>query len=264
MNTREILEMSYRVEALAEKIYLDLSILFPEAKSLFERLACEESRHADIVTINMKLLDIDVLPPEFAIDMVPQIRQTLALADLLEKKIEQREIGLTEALQLTIAFEESGVEAYFQRVMHGQSNHDALNYIKQFCKDSEYHAELIREFRETLELNRTGVLIQEEGIRANCWQFMQCGRQPGGPHEDDLGACPAATEERLDRVHHGTNGGRACWVLAGTLCKGKTRGVFAQKFRDCRACDFYRKVREEERPSFQSAAVLLSRLGAPV
>lgn len=71
MNTREILEMSFRIEALAEKIYLNLSELFPEARELFERLSCEESRHADIVAINIKLLDIDLLPPEFAVDMAP-------------------------------------------------------------------------------------------------------------------------------------------------------------------------------------------------
>lgn len=71
MNIRKNLEMSLRVETLAETIYLTLSELFPEARALFERLSCEESRHADIVAINMKLLDIDQLPAELAVDIAP-------------------------------------------------------------------------------------------------------------------------------------------------------------------------------------------------
>ncbi len=261
MNLREILEMSFRVEVLAEKIYLDLSELFAEAKPLFEKLSCEESRHADIVAINLKCLAIDLLPPEFAVDMVPLIRQTLAIARVLEGKIAKKEITLAEALELSLALEESGVEAYFQKVMRGESTDDALNYIKQFCKDSEFHAELIREFKDVLQLNRTGGRpVSEKEMRLNCWEFKQCGRQPGGEHECDIGTCPAAAEERLQGVHHGINGGRTCWVVAGTSCRGEPKGTFAQKFRNCRACDFYRKVCGEERPAFQSSAVLLWRL----
>jgi rubrerythrin len=261
MNIREILEMSFDVETLAEKIYLDLSELFPEARPLFEKLSCEESRHADIVAINLKFLAIDLLPPAFAIDMIPLIRQTLAIARTLEEKTAKKEITLAEALELSLALEESGVEAYFQKVMRGESTDDALNYIKQFYKDSEFHAELIREFKEVLELNKTrGRSITGKELKLNCWEFKQCGRQPGGSHEHDDGICPAAMEERLHGVHGGVNAGRTCWVVAGTSCKGESRGTFAQTFGNCRTCDFYRKVREEERPVFQSSAALLSRL----
>ena len=96
--------------------------------------------------------------------------------------------------------------------------------------------------------------------RLNCWEFKRCGRQPGGIHEHDLGRRPATMEEKLDAVHGGRNAGRACWVVAGTLCKGEIQGTFAQKFGNCEACDFYRKVRQEEFPLFQLSAQLLSRL----
>lgn len=32
--------------------------------------------------------------------------------------------------------------------------------------------------------------------RTNCWEYFKCGREPGGSKVDELGVCPAATEER--------------------------------------------------------------------
>ena len=100
----------------------------------------------------------------------------------------------------------------------------------------------------------------ERRAKLNCWEFKRCGRQPGGFHVHDLGRCPATLEERLDEVHDGANAGRACWVVAGTLCGDEVQGTFAQKFANCQNCDFYEKVREEEYPGFKLSAVLLSKL----
>jgi len=44
----------------------------------------------------------------------------------------------------------------------------------------------------------------------------------------------------------GISAGRACWVVADTLCGGRVQGSFAQKFKDCGLCDFYKMVKEEE------------------
>ena len=96
--------------------------------------------------------------------------------------------------------------------------------------------------------------------KLNCWEFKRCGRQAGGIHEQDLGRCPATMEESLDAVHDGVNAGRTCWIVAGTLCKGEVQGTFAQKFSNCKECDFYISVREEEGTSFELSAVLLARL----
>jgi hypothetical protein len=97
--------------------------------------------------------------------------------------------------------------------------------------------------------------------KQNCWEYKKCGRQPGGNHTADLGLCPATVEEKLAGVHDGTNGGRACWVVAGTLCKGEKQGTFAQKYKNCELCDFYRTVKKEEFPGFQLSAIILKRLG---
>ncbi len=97
-------------------------------------------------------------------------------------------------------------------------------------------------------------------VKANCWEFMKCGRQPGGNRSSILGVCPAATEKKLDGTHNGTNAGRACWVVAGTLCKGEVQGIFAKKFHECAQCGFYVQVRQEEFPKFSLAPTLLSKL----
>lgn len=83
-------------------------------------------------------------------------------------------------------------------------------------------------------------------MKKNCWEFKRCGRQLGGLKSVELGVCPASTEEGLEGVHGGTNGGRACWVVAGTLCGGEVQGTYAKKSHNCRVCNFYKLVEEEE------------------
>lgn len=96
--------------------------------------------------------------------------------------------------------------------------------------------------------------------KINCWEFKKCGRQPGGANERELGICPAYIDSRLDGAHGGTNAGRACWVLAGTMCGGKVQGTFAQKFRNCELCDFFKAVKKEEGSSYELSIVLLKKV----
>ena len=86
-------------------------------------------------------------------------------------------------------------------------------------------------------------------MKMNCWDFKQCGRQPGGHHTDDLGPCPVASYSALHGMHDGKNAGRACWVVAGSLCGGKIQGNEAQKRSACWECDFLKHVKKEEEPS---------------
>ncbi|MEW6419659.1 MAG: two-CW domain-containing protein [Nitrospirota bacterium] len=96
--------------------------------------------------------------------------------------------------------------------------------------------------------------------KMDCWEFKKCERELGGEHVHDLGICPASIETKLNGIHGGKNAGRACWVVAGTFCKGQVQGTFAQKYKDCALCDFYKLVKEEESPAFLLSAVLLDRL----
>ncbi len=79
----------------------------------------------------------------------------------------------------------------------------------------------------------------------NCWEYKGCGREPGGVHVQEYGVCPASTDSSCDGLNGGTNGGRLCWAIAGTLCDGEVQGIFAEKLSSCVSCDFFKKVQEE-------------------
>jgi hypothetical protein len=89
---------------------------------------------------------------------------------------------------------------------------------------------------------------------------MKCGRELGGEKSGEHGVCPATIDIMLDGVHGGINAGRSCWVVAGTMCTGRVHGTFAQKYRDCRVCEFYRAVMEEEGDNFWMLIDLLNML----
>jgi len=99
-------------------------------------------------------------------------------------------------------------------------------------------------------------------MKQNCWEFKKCGRETGGNKNAELGICPAASDVRLDKTNSGKNGGRSCWVIAGTLCGGKVQGIFAQKQKNCMLCEFYKIVHQEEKASgtFVTSFDLLQKL----
>ena len=96
--------------------------------------------------------------------------------------------------------------------------------------------------------------------KQNCWEFKKCGREPGGAKNAELGVCPAATEKRVNRVHGGLNGGRACWALTGTFCGGTVQGTFAAKLKNCMDCEFYKLVSSEEGKGYEGAKAILALL----
>ena len=96
--------------------------------------------------------------------------------------------------------------------------------------------------------------------KQNCWEFKKCGRNNGGDKTDELGVCPASEEKKGDKINNGENCGRCCWAVAGTHCKGKVQGTYAQKIVTCVDCDFYQKVRDEEEDDFVPLSTILDKL----
>jgi hypothetical protein len=97
-------------------------------------------------------------------------------------------------------------------------------------------------------------------VKLNCWEFKKCGREQGGAKAIELGVCPASTEIRVNQTNGGRNGGRACWVIAGTLCGGKVQGSFAAKVGNCLKCEFYQLVVAEEGANLVNAKNMLAKL----
>lgn len=82
--------------------------------------------------------------------------------------------------------------------------------------------------------------------KQNCWEYMRCGREPGGENVPESSVCPAAIDTSHDGINSGLGAGRFCWAVAGTMCNGKIQGTFAEKRTSCTQCHFYKMVRAEE------------------
>ena len=68
-------------------------------------------------------------------------------------------------------------------------------------------------------------------VLPHCWEIKKCGREEGGSKVSELGECPAAKAGM----------GHSCWAIAGTLCGGEVQGTFAEKERNCMACEVYQR-----------------------
>ena len=83
--------------------------------------------------------------------------------------------------------------------------------------------------------------------KLNCWEFKNCGREPGGILAEQLGVCPIAVQMKRDGDNSGIAAGRVCWTIPVADKNGRTPGSCADKA--CLQCSFYKRVHFEEQPS---------------
>ena len=76
----------------------------------------------------------------------------------------------------------------------------------------------------------------------NCWEFRNCGCEPGGLKVAEFGVCPATTNKCYHGVNRGKAGGRFCWNINGTLC----REMSDKKQGPCADCGFFQEVEQQE------------------
>ncbi len=81
--------------------------------------------------------------------------------------------------------------------------------------------------------------------KLNCWEFMKCGREPGGARVSEKGICRAATDTSASGLNGGKNGGRICWAIVGTIF-GENRETCAKDRFSCLSCNFFDLVEMEE------------------
>ncbi|MCI5160775.1 MAG: hypothetical protein D3917_01870 [Candidatus Electrothrix sp. AX5] len=77
----------------------------------------------------------------------------------------------------------------------------------------------------------------------NCWEFKECGREPGGINVSARGICPVTVEHDLNGIHDGKNGGRCCWIFS---CGAEELKNFEKKIAGCSKCDFYNSAKASE------------------
>ncbi len=88
-------------------------------------------------------------------------------------------------------------------------------------------------------------------MKKNCWKVKKCGRETDGSMVNKFKICRAATAIKFNNVNGGKNAGRACWMVAGTLCGDKIEGSYAKKGENCILCNFYKLVKKEEGYNFK-------------
>ncbi len=81
--------------------------------------------------------------------------------------------------------------------------------------------------------------------KINCWEFRNCGMEPGGIFADIYGPCPVPKMMKFDGVNSGRGAGRACWMVMNS-------GTQAEPFicrnnrLSCYHCAFFQRVQSEE------------------
>ncbi len=87
---------------------------------------------------------------------------------------------------------------------------------------------------------------------------MGCRKNVSGFTSDEFGVCPAVTCKALNGVHGGINGGRACWMVTGTMCGDKIQGSYQYKAENCSQCEFFLLVKMQEGNKFVQPEILLT------
>jgi len=94
-------------------------------------------------------------------------------------------------------------------------------------------------------------------MKKNCWEFKKCGKDLISVSTNGV-ICPASYNIDLYGIHDGVCGGRACWVVPGTMCHGSVQGPFSEKYKVCAGCDFYEYVKGQEAGNITPTTELLS------
>lgn len=87
--------------------------------------------------------------------------------------------------------------------------------------------------------------------KLNCWEYMNCGMEPGGLFAKNYGPCPIPQMMRHDGVNGGRGAGRVCWeVMPG---KSGDNSISCRNRRsNCNDCKFYLRVHSEEEEMINS------------
>lgn len=120
---------------------------------------------------------------------------------------------------------------------------------KKSCAKCDFHKLLREEERAKsfiLAFNKYIEGKEPNSQKINCWEYEQCGREPGGAKVHEMGVCPAATMEEADGFCGGKNGGRGCAYISNTYCHGIKQGSYQEKLEHCFKCDFYKLLQKEE------------------
>jgi hypothetical protein len=83
----------------------------------------------------------------------------------------------------------------------------------------------------------------------NCWEHMECGREPGGKNQDSLGVCPVTKYHLADGFFCGRDGGGGCAFIVGSFSPGEFEDQCGAN-RDCKKCRYYLHMTSKYKSSY--------------
>lgn len=81
--------------------------------------------------------------------------------------------------------------------------------------------------------------------KLNCWEFRNCGMEPGGVFSEIYGPCPVPKMMKYDGLNGGCGAGRVCWMVMNTSSQ-KGPFICRNSRQSCYNCEFCRRVHNEE------------------
>lgn len=81
--------------------------------------------------------------------------------------------------------------------------------------------------------------------RLNCWEYFECGREPGGKNAETEDICPVTVKTEFNNSNQGKNAGRCCWAVS------KNESDLGTQFSTCLSCPFFAAVQYEESRFFE-------------
>jgi bacterioferritin (cytochrome b1) len=142
----ERLQACLEMEKLCADLYTYLSKLFTEAGDLFRKLAEDEERHADILTVSLGFHDIGELPDRIVPESPEHIRKSLDSAEDFRRLVTGGRVTLEEVLAAVLDLERSMAESYLHEVMTGETGDDVISYLKQFYQDEKSHCDRVKDY----------------------------------------------------------------------------------------------------------------------
>jgi len=99
------------------------------------------------------------------------------------------------------------------------NNHPLVAALRNLTHDLRLFIELSLQETDAAWEEWLRLILKEDEIK--CWEKKNCSKTD----------CPSYQNTDI-----------RCWLVAGTMCGGKTQGEFALKYKSCTECDVYQEV----------------------
>lgn len=148
MNTiRNEIQGCIELERKSAEIYRSLGALFPEAANLFHELADLEEAHAGILN-SARVRGVQNPGKEVNPASLKIIREGLRIAQHFRELIESGNLTLEKASAMSLFFQESIGETYFEVVMSSETDEEIITKLMKLFFDEERHIEKLEAFHK--------------------------------------------------------------------------------------------------------------------